>query len=189
MAPSTPTLSAGVSTCDFCDQQAEAIERGEVRVLPPVFRHYGRQGHFFGQVATVQCLEDNALLRATLEQAGMARVLVVAGGASLRTALIGGRLIELALRNGWAGLVIDGCVRDVQEIQARPIGVRALAHVPMPPRKLGTGQCQVAVRVQGVAVQPGDWLYADADGMLVSAHPLHQPAQPLQQAALQDDDA
>ncbi len=164
---------APVNTCDFCDQHADAIARGEVRALPPVFRHFGRQSLFFGQVATVQCFEDNALVRATLEQAGLARVLVVDGGASLRHALLGGRLAELAVRNGWAGVVIDGCVRDVHEIQACPLGVRALASMPVPPRKLGAGQRDVPVRIQGVPVRPGEWLYADADGILVSAHALH----------------
>jgi regulator of ribonuclease activity A len=178
MAISNPTAATAINTCDFCDQHAEAAARGELRVLPPVFRHFGRQAIFYGQVATVQCFEDNSLLRAALEQAGMARVLVVDAGASLRHAVMGGRLAELAVRNGWAGLVIDGCVRDVQEIQACPIGVRALASMPMPPRKLGAGQRDVPVRVQGVPVRPGDWLYADADGMLVSAQPLHQVRAP-----------
>ncbi len=173
MPTSRMPAAAAVNTCDFCDQQTDAIARGDVRALPPVFRHYGRQGHFFGKVATVQCFEDNSLVRASLEQAGMARVLVIDGGASLRHALLGGQLAALALRNGWAGVVIDGCVRDVQEIQASALGVRALGSMPVPPRKLGSGQCDVPVRIQGVPVRPGEWLYADADGILVSRQPLH----------------
>ncbi len=162
------------SSCDYCDAHAEAIACGSLRVLPPVFRHFGRLQHFHGQVSTVQCFEDNSLVRAALETAGMARVLVVDGGGSLRHALLGGNLAALAARNGWAGLVIDGCVRDLAEIAATAIGVRALAPMPMPPRKLGAGQRDVSVRVQGVAVRPGDWLYADADGIIISDVALHQ---------------
>lgn len=176
MPPLSRPAASPINTCDFCDQHVDALARGELRALPPVFRPFGRQAPFFGQVATVQCFEDNALVRATLEQAGLARVLVVDGGASLRHALLGGRLAELAVRNGWAGVVIDGCVRDVQEIQACPLGVRALASMPVPPRKLGAGQRDVPVRIQGVPVRPGEWLYADADGILVSARPLHHGA-------------
>ncbi len=166
-------MPAPHSICDFCDSHAEAISAGRVRVLPPVFKHFGRQQHFHGQVATVQCFEDNTLVRAALETAGMARVLVVDGGASLRHALLGGNLAALAVRNGWAGVVVDGCVRDVGEICASAIGVRALAAMPQPPRKLGAGQRDVPVRIQGVWVRPGDWLYADADGILVSDAALH----------------
>ncbi len=162
-----------ISTCDFCDRHLEAVATGMVRVLPPQFKNFGRLQSFFGQVSTLQCFEDNSLLRAALEEAGLARVLVVDGGGSTRHALFGGNLAALAVRCGWAGVVIDGCVRDVAEIAAAPLGVRALATVPMPPRKLGAGQRGLALRIQGVTVRPGDWLYADADGILVSAEPLH----------------
>lgn len=166
-------MTASISTSDFCDQHGEAMDAGQVRVLPPGFRNFGRLQSFRGQVSTVQCHEDNSQVRAVLETAGMARVLVVDGGGSMRHALFGGNLAALAARNGWAGVVIDGCVRDVLEIASAPIGVRALANVPMPPRKLGSGSRDVAVRIQGVWVRPGDWLYADADGMVVSAFALH----------------
>ena len=166
-------MPSSMSICDFCDQHPEAISTGLLRVLPPLFRNFGRLQSFYGQVSTVQCFEDNGLVRAALEDAGMARVLVVDGGGSMRHALFGGNLAALAARSGWAGVVIDGCVRDVAEIAAAPVGVRALAAMPMPPRKQGAGQRDLAIRIQGVTVRPGDWLYADADGMLVSAEPLH----------------
>ncbi|MDE2128367.1 MAG: ribonuclease E activity regulator RraA [Betaproteobacteria bacterium] len=166
-------MTKTISTCDFCDQQIEAIAAGSVRVLPPQFKNFGRLLAFHGQVSTVRCHEDNSQVRAALETAGMARVLVVDGGGSMRHALFGGNLAALAARNGWAGVVIDGCVRDVAEIAAAPIGVRALACMPMPPSKLGEGSRDVAVRIQGVWVRPGDWLYADVDGMLVSTQALH----------------
>ena len=166
-------MPMSISTCDFCDQHLDAIETGRIRVLPPLFKHFGRLQSFHGQVSTLQCFEDNSQLRAALDSAGLARVLVVDGGGSMRHALFGGKLAALAARSGWAGVVIDGCVRDVAEIAAAPIGVRALAAMPMPPRKQGAGVRDIAVRVQGVWVRPGDWLYADADGIVVSCEPLH----------------
>ncbi len=168
-------MPSTLSTCDLCDEEIAAIAEGAVRALSPLLRNFGRLQHFHGQVATVQCFEDNGLVRRTLETAGMARVLVVDGGGSCRHALFGGNLAAIALRNGWAGIVVDGCVRDVAELAATPIGVRALGSMPVPPRKHGVGQCDVAVQVQGVWVRPGDWLYADADGVIVSARPLHEP--------------
>jgi regulator of ribonuclease activity A len=152
------------SSCDLCDAHRDDPS---LRVLPPVFLAFGAAPSFAGQVSTLQCFEDNTLVRAALETPGQGRVLVVDGGASLRTALVGGKLAELAARNAWAGLVVDGCVRDRDEIAACPIGVRALGLCPMPPAKRGAGQRDVPVRIQGVPVQPGDWLLADADGVIL----------------------
>ncbi len=166
-----------LSTCGLCDQYPAELACGDLRVLPPVFRHFGRQLHFLGRVATVQCLEDDGLVRAMLAQAGMARVLVVAGGGSMRHAVFGAPQAEQALRNGWAGVVVDGCVRDVQELHGAAVGVRALGCVPSGAPATGAGLQQVAVSVQGVMVRPDDWLYADADGMLLSQRALHEPAQ------------
>jgi len=99
-------------------------------------------------------------------------VLVVDGGGSLRRALVGGNLAAAAARNGWAGIVVDGCVRDVAELNAEAVGIRALALMPLPTERRGEGQRDVAVLIQGVWVRPGDWLYADADGIVVSAQAL-----------------
>ncbi len=164
--PASPLFS----TCDLCDANA-----GEpsLRVLPPVFRAYGARQHFCGPVATVKCFEDNSLVRATLEQAGQGRVLVVDGGASLRRALMGGKLGALAVAQGWAGVLIDGCVRDVAELAVCDVGIRALGAVPMPPDKRNAGQTDVPVQVQGQWLRPGDWLYADADGVIVASRSLH----------------
>lgn len=98
----------------------------------------------------------------------VAKVLVVDGGASLRKALLGGNLGAAAARNGWAGVVIDGCVRDTAELAQQVVGIRALAAIPMPTEKRNQGQADVAVQIQGVWVRPGDWLYADEDGIVVS---------------------
>ena len=95
-------------------------------------------------------------------------MLVVDGAGSLRRALLGGNLGAAAARNGWAGVVIDGCVRDVAELLVQDVGIRALASMPMPTEKKNQGLADVPVQIQGVWVHPGDWLYADADGMLVS---------------------
>lgn len=159
------------STCDFCDLH-KADTSGAFRVLPPVFQSYGGKQAFAGRVATVKCHEDNSLVKTAVESPGEGRVLVVDGGGSLRRALVGGNLAAAAARNGWAGVVVDGCVRDVAELNAAAVGIRALALIPLPTERRGEGQRDVAVLIQGVWVRPGDWLYADADGIVVSARAL-----------------
>ncbi|MES2960345.1 MAG: ribonuclease E activity regulator RraA [Pseudomonadota bacterium] len=156
------------STCDLCDTH-RADTSGDFRVLPPLWREFGGLAAFNGAVSTVQCFEDNSLVREALESPGAGRVLVVDGGGSLRSALVGGNLAALAQKNGWTAIVVDGCVRDVAELAACAVGVRALALCPVPPAKRGTGQRDVPVRLQGVPVRPGDWLCADADGIVVLA--------------------
>lgn len=155
-----------IPTCDLCDQ-FKADTSGAFRVLPPVFKAFGQRREFAGTVATVKCHEDNTLVKAACDSPGQGRVLVVDGGGSLRTALVGGNLAAAAARNGWAGIVIDGGMRDVAELEACDIGFRALALVPMPPVKRNEGQTDVPVTIQGVRIRPGDWLAADADGMVV----------------------
>ena len=159
------------STCDFCD-----VHKGDTssafRVLPPVFHSYGGVAAFAGPVSTVKCHEDNTQVKAAVQSPGHGRGLVVDGGGSLRRALVGGNLAAAAARNGWAGLVVDGCVRDVAELQAAAVGIRALALMPLPTERRGEGQRDVPVQVQGVWVRPGDWLYADADGIVVGAQAL-----------------
>ncbi|MEO8125301.1 MAG: ribonuclease E activity regulator RraA [Burkholderiales bacterium] len=158
--------SASAVTCDLCDAHKNDSE-GAFRVLPPVFRDFGGTAEFAGTVSTVKCFEDNSLVKAAVDSAGEGRVLVVDGGASLRRALVGGNLAAAAARNGWAGLVIDGCVRDVAELAACAVGIRALACIPLPTEKRGEGQRDVPVQIQGVWVRPGDRLVADADGIVV----------------------
>ena len=138
-----------------------------VRFCDLPWRHFGRVTAFWGPIATVKCFEDNALVKAAVESPGLGRVLVVDGGGSLRRALLGGNLAAAAARNGWAGVVIDGAVRDVAELAECDLGIRALAPVPMPTVKRNEGQRDLAVQIQGVWVRPGDWLVADADGIVV----------------------
>lgn len=156
------------ATCDLCDARKND-STDTLRVLPPVFRDFGAVRRFSGEVVTVKCFEDNTLVKTAVESPGGGRVLVVDGGGSLRRALLGGNLGAAAARNGWAGVVIHGCVRDVAELAQCQTGIRALASMPMPTERRGEGQSDVAVQIQGVWVRPGDWVYADEDGIVVSA--------------------
>lgn len=162
------------ATCDLCDAHKGQFgdDDGALRVLPPVFRDYGQRRKFCGPVVTVKCFEDNTPVKAAVESAGDGRVLVVDGGGSLRRALLGGKLGAAAAKNGWAGVVIDGAVRDAAELAECDVGIRALALIPLPTERRAPGQRDVAVQVQGVWVRPGDWLYADADGIVVMPPPL-----------------
>lgn len=157
---------ADFSTCDLCDAH-KGDTSGAFRVLPPVFKDFGARTRFAGPVATLQCFEDNSLVKQMLDQPGEGRVLVVDGGGSLRKALVGGNIGAAAARNGWAGVVIDGCVRDVGELAVCEVGIRALAAMPLPTEKKQQGLADLPVRIQGVWVRPGEWLYADADGIVV----------------------
>lgn len=172
-------MTTNFATCDFCDAFKNDTS-GAFRVLPPVFRDFGQVRKFCGPVQTVKCFEDNSLVKAAVDSVGfvetpegrVGKVLVVDGGASLRRALLGGNLGAAAARNGWAGVVIDGCVRDTAELATQAVGIRALAAMPLPTEKRNEGQSQVAVQIQGVWVYPGDWLYADEDGIVLSAKSL-----------------
>ena len=155
-----------IPTCDLCDTH-KGDGSGNFRVLPPVFHSYGARAAFAGPVSTVRCHDDNSPVKAAVESPGAGRVLVVDGGGSLRRALLGGNLAATAARNGWAGLLIDGCVRDVAELASTDIGILALGLVPMPTQRRQPGLAGVPVQVQGVWVQPGDWLVADGDGIVV----------------------
>jgi len=164
MTPAVP------STCDLCDEH-KADDDGDVRVLPPLYRSYGARGRFAGTVSTVKCFEDNSLVKAALDSPGAGRVLVVDGGGSLRRALVGGNVAAAAASNGWAGVVVNGAVRDVDELAGCDVGVLALANIPMPTLKRNEGQRDVALQLHGVWVRPGDWLVADADGVVVMPAP------------------
>jgi len=160
------------ATTDLCDDNPGLLEEGLLAVLPPLFRHFGGRSIFSGPVVTLKVHEDNSLVRATLETQGAGRVLVVDGGASLRRALVGGQLGLLAQNNGWAGVLVDGCVRDSAELAACEVGIMALATHPQRSAREGVGKRDVCVQIAGVPVRPGDWLYADLDGVLVARRQL-----------------
>lgn len=159
------------STCDLCDANEKDLS-GAFRVLPPVLVELGAPRPFSGAVCTVRAPEDNSRVRDAVNSPGAGRVLVVDGGASLRVALLGGNLAAAAARNGWAGVIVDGCVRDRAELRAAGIPIRARASVPQRSVKRGEGQMDVPVTVCGVRVLPGDWLYADEDGIVIANRPL-----------------
>ncbi|XP_006647949.1 putative 4-hydroxy-4-methyl-2-oxoglutarate aldolase 2 [Oryza brachyantha] len=157
-----------LATAEVCDANLHPIIKGELRALHPIFQIYGRRRVFAGPVATVKVFEDNVLVRELIEEEGHGRVLVVDGGGSMRCAILGGNLAQWAQSRGWAGIVVNGCIRDVDEINGCDIGVRALSSHPMKSGKKGAGEKHVGVAIAGTRICDGEWLYADADGILVS---------------------
>jgi regulator of ribonuclease activity A len=155
------------TTADLSDANPDRVQ-----TVQPLFRDFGGVTRFWGPIETVRVFEDNALVRKALESKGEGRVLVIDGGGSLRTALVGGRLVALAKANGWAGLLINGCVRDADELRQVAIGIRALATIPTRGGKAGEGEPGKRLTFAGVAFVPGHFLYADADGVLLSERDL-----------------
>lgn len=155
------------SICDLCDAYPD-----EARVADGVFRSFGARSAFAGPAETLQCLEDNALLASILDEPGAGRVLAVDGGGSLRRALFGGNLGARALANGWSGVVIHGAVRDVEELDRIAIGVFAIGVCPVRPHKRGGGQRGAPLHFAGIDIAPGDWIYADRNGLIAAARAL-----------------
>lgn len=170
----TPCLCFGalqmacIATAEICDANQNLLTRGDVRVLQPVFQIYGQCRAFSGPIVTLKVFEDNVLVRDMLETPGKGRVLVIDGGASTRCALVGGNLGQLAQNMGWAGILVNGCIRDVDEINACDVGVRALGSHPQKSTKKGLGEKHVPVMVGGTIIHDGEWLYSDPDGILIS---------------------
>jgi len=156
-------------TPDLCD------EYPEVEVLEPAFNNYGGRESFGGEVVTIKCHEDNSLVKENVDKPGKGKVMVVDGGGSLRNALLGDMLAEKAAKNGWEGIVINGCIRDVDVIMETDLGVQALATNPRKPEKKGIGEMNVPVKFAGVHIKPGDYIYADNNGIIVSEKPLEMP--------------
>lgn len=144
----------------------------DVQVAEPLFRNYGGAARFCGSIATLKLHEDNSLVRTALEEPGDGRVLVIDGGGSLRCALVGDQLAVLAKKNGWSGIVVNGCIRDSVEIGRMDIGVKALNTNPRKSVKKGAGDRDIPVAFAGVTFRPGDFVYADEDGLLVCARRL-----------------
>jgi regulator of ribonuclease activity A len=156
-----------LATTDLCDAHPD-----DVNVVDPIFRDFGGVKAFYGPITTLAIFEDNSLVRDALGEPGQGRVLVVDGGGSLRCALVGGNLAALAEKNGWAGLLVFGAVRDSRELAAAKVGLKALAAHPKKSEKRGLGRRDVPVRFGGVTFRPGHHLYADEDGVVVSARAL-----------------
>jgi regulator of ribonuclease activity A len=157
------------ATTDLSDAHPEA------QVAEPIFGDFGGRVAFHGPIRTVKVFEDNAMVRALLEERGEGCVLVVDAGGSSRCAMVGGNLGQLGVDNGWAGIVVYGYIRDSQEIADQEIGVKALGTHPRKSEKgLHTGRREMTVTFAGVTFKPGAWLYADADGIVVSDKAIHQ---------------
>lgn len=144
----------------------------KVHVLIPMFKNFGGNERFYGKVITVKCYEDNSLVKQQVAQKGHGQVLVVDGGGSLRRALLGDMLAEQAAQNGWEGLVIYGCIRDVNAIAKLPIGVQALGANPVKTEKRGIGDLNIPVTFAGITITPEDYIYADNNGILVADQAL-----------------
>ncbi len=161
------------ATTDLCDAHEDRLAGDSLRVLPPGWLSLGRRAQFHGPTVTLKIFEDNSLLAEAVRQPGQGRVLVVDAGGSLRCAVLGGNLATTAAKNQWQGVIVHGSVRDADEIDACDLGVRALALNPRRSTKRGEGQRDVPVEILGVPVRPGEWVYADRDGILVSEQSLH----------------
>ena len=156
-------------TTDLCDAHED-----KVRVVEPMFASYGGKLAFHGPISTLKLFEDNSLVRRAVESPGAGRVLVIDGGGSLRRALVGDQLAALAVKNAWAGIVVYGCIRDSRAIGDMDIGVIALDTHPMKTVKRNVGEADITVTFGGVSFVPGEWIYIDEDGVIVSATPIHQ---------------
>ncbi|MFI6086264.1 ribonuclease E activity regulator RraA [Streptomyces sp. NPDC051217] len=153
-------------TADICDEYGETVQSCTTQ-----FRLFGARRWFEGVVTTVRCYDDNVLLRTTVAEPGTGRVLVVDGGGSLDTALLGDVIAGAAASNGWEGVIIHGAVRDVDALAEVRIGVKALGSNPRKSRKEGAGERDVDVSFGGVTFAPGCRVYSDADGILVTREP------------------
>jgi regulator of ribonuclease activity A len=154
-------------TADLVDEHESSLRCCEVQ-----FRQFGGAAGFAGPVRTVKSFEDNTLIKQALSGPGEGAVLVVDGGGSLRCSLLGDYMVGLGMKNGWAGLVLWGAVRDTVALAQLAIGVKALGANPLRSTKTGSGQRDVAVSFGGMVFRPGDWLYSDEEGIVVSDHRL-----------------
>ena len=148
------------ATADLLDEHPDAA------VSTVAFRQFGGVASFDGAIATVRCFEDNVLVKQRVAEPGAGRVLVVDGGGSLRVALVGDNIAGLAHENGWAGLIINGCVRDSAALRELAIGIKALGTHPKPSSKNGDGELDVPVTFGGVTFHPGARVVSDDDGVV-----------------------
>jgi len=150
-------------TADLCDDFS-----GSLQIVRPMFQSFGGNKRFSGAIQTVKIFEDNVLVREMLSEQVNGDVLVVDGGGSLRCALLGDMLAEMGYKNGWSGVVVYGCIRDSYDINGMPIGVRAIQTNPLKSIKKGWGDKNIAVTFAAATFIPGNYLYADEDGIILS---------------------
>jgi len=156
-----------VSTPDLCDAYPDLA-----RILEPIFKNYGGKTSFGGEIVTVKCFEDNSRVKENAGKPGVGKVMVVDGGGSLKKALLGDLIARTALNNGWEGFIIYGCIRDVEPISTMKIGVKALNSIPLKTQRKGEGENSVQITFGGVTFNPGEYVYADTTGIIVSSMPL-----------------
>jgi regulator of ribonuclease activity A len=155
-------LSEHLNTADLYDERGEELESISVQ-----FQNFGGESHFSGPARTIRCFEDNALVKTVLATPGEGAVLVVDGQGSLRTALMGDMIAASAVANGWAGVIINGAVRDREALAGLTLGIKALGSNPKKSAKTGVGEVDVEIVVDNVRIQPGAMVYSDPDGILV----------------------
>lgn len=157
-----------IQTADLCDQFIDRIKVANSLA----FKSYGKKKNFYGEIVTIQCYENNPLVRKALEKDGMNKVLIVDGGASLRCALMGDNIGALAVKNKWNGVIINGCIRDSAAINQLALGVRALHTNPQKSGKNTDGKENIPLTFAGIEFKPGEWVYVDEDGIVVSTEKL-----------------
>lgn len=157
-------------TPDLCDAYPDLID-----VVEPMFINLGGRDSFGGEIVTIKCFEDNSLVKEEVDKPGKGKVMVVDAGGSFRCAMLGDMLAEKAVKNGWEGVIMYGCIRDVDVINQLDLGVQALGTHPKKSEKKGVGEYQVPVSFGGVTFVTGDYVYADNNGIVVSPEPLKMP--------------
>ena len=148
---------------DICDQFEDRVQLIDVE-----FKDFGGRACFYGEIATVRCYQDNSLVREVLQQNGKGKVLFIDGNGSCQKALLGDQVALLAVNNQWEGVIVYGAIRDVGEIRTMPLGVKALGTSPFKTEKRGAGEQQVSITVNTQVIPPGDYIYADLNGVLIS---------------------
>ena len=156
-----------IDTSELCDLYAEQVD-----VVEPIFSSFGGVSNFYGKVTTVKCFESNGLIAEVLEENGEGRVLVVDGGGAVRRGLIDAELAQLAVDNGWEGIIVYGAVRQIQQLENLDIGIHALAPIPVSADEISAGESDVPVNFGGVTFFPEDYIYADLTGIILSQEPL-----------------
>ena len=154
-------------TADLCDEHSDKLQ-----ICEPGFSDFGGRARFHGKISTIKCFEDNSLVREAVDEPGDGRVLVVDGGGSLRCAMLGDMLAAKATANGWSGVIMNGLIRDSADIATMDLGVKALGTLPLKSVKKGVGERDVEVRFSGVRFVPGEFVYADEDGIVCSGDAL-----------------
>ena len=161
------TNKSKFKTADLCDDHSD-----DLIILNQQFNSYGKVDSFYGQISTVKCFNDNSKVREAVNSEGSRKVLVVDGNASTDCALLGDMLAEAAVKNNWSGIIVNGCIRDSDVIANIDLGVFALSTMPLKSVKKNIGDRDVLVNFMGIDFNPGDYIYADLDGIIISKKEL-----------------